>query len=256
MSKFFYGLMVLFVLASCADQDDANELARLTASNRLGTGDSARDFLTEEHFSEIVMEVVYVESVPPSDVALEHLVEFINEHCYKSRGVEIVKRAIPSPDGEFYSVEQVDSLERELRTQYNAKNRLAMFVLYLDGSYQDLEDKSPNSGFGVVLGVSYRNTSFAIFKERINTMGSSRSYALESTVLKHEFSHLLGLVNVGTKMQSDHIDPEHGHHCNVEDCLMNYHVEIGWEFSGWNRDPQLPQLDSQCIADLRANGGK
>lgn len=256
MNKYFYGLIVLFILASCSKDDDSNELGRLEATNRLSTGDSARDFLTEEHFTDIVMEVVYVEGIPPSNAALGNLVKFIDQHCYKPGGVEILKRAIPSPGKELYTIDQVDSLERQLRTQYNSEKRLAMFVFYLDGSYKKTDQSSEKSNSSVVLGVAYRNTSFVVFKEGVNKLVVSESIALESTVLRHEFSHLLGLVNVGTQMQTNHIDPENGHHCSVEDCLMNYRVETGWQFSGRDVENQLPQLDSQCIADLRANGGK
>ncbi|WP_417362052.1 membrane metalloprotease [Galbibacter sp.] len=256
MTKLFYGLLVLFVLVSCVDDDDSNELAKLAASNRLGTGDSARDFLTEENFKAVVFEVVYVEDYPPSDAALDNLAEFTNKYCHKSAGVEITKRAIPAPGKEYYTISQVDSLEQELRSQYNREGRLAVFVFYLDGTYKSEKQSSVASGLTLVLGVSYRNTSFVVFKNSIDKLSSSRSFALESTVLRHEFSHLLGLVNVGTKMQTNHIDPENGHHCIVESCLMNYQVESGWQFSRWNMAPQIPLLDSQCIADLRANGGK
>lgn len=256
MNKFFYGLILILGFISCSDGDDANEIARLTASNRLSTGDSARDFLTQDHYKELVMEIVYVEEFPPSDEALHSLVEFINQYCHKSGGIEITKRAIESPSKEFYTISQVDSLEKELRGHYNSDGRLAMFVFYLDGRYKSMEESSKSSGFDVVLGVSYRNTSFVIFKQSINSMTTSNSFGLESTVLRHEFSHLLGLVNVGTPMQQNHIDPENGHHCNVEDCLMNYKIETGWEFSDFNTGQQLPQLDNYCEADLRANGGK
>ena len=256
MTKVLYALIALFVLVSCVDDDDSNELAKLAASNRLATGDSARDFLTEEGFSAVVMEVVYVEDFPPSDAALDNLEEFINRHCHKSSGVEITKRAIPSPGMDYYTVSQVDSLEREFRSQYNNGNRLALFIFYLDGAYKNEKQSSQSSRSTMVLGVSYRNTSFAVFKKGIDKLSSSKSFVLESTVLQHEFSHLLGLVNIGTQMQSDHIDPENGHHCIVQGCLMNYQVEAGWQFSGWNIEQSLPELDSHCLADLRANGGK
>lgn len=256
MNKIFYGLIVLFILTSCAKDDDSNDLDVLGATNRLSTGDSARDFLTQERFTDIVMEVVYVDGLSPSNEALDNLTKFINQYCYKPGGVEILKRSIPSPGKVQYTIEQVDSLEREFRSQYNSDKRLALFVFYLDGSYKKTDQNAEKDQLDVVLGVAYRNTSFVVFKEGINKLLASESVALESTVLMHEFSHLLGLVNVGTKMQTNHIDPENGHHCNVEDCLMNYKVESGWSFVGGNMEHQLPQLDSQCVADLRANGGK
>lgn len=256
MNKYFYVLFALFVLVSCSKDDDSNELQPPTAANRLSTGDSAREFLTEEHFSAIVMEVVYVDGQPPEDAALENLKQFINQRCYKSSGVELIKRSIPNPGKEFYTIAQVDSLEKQLRSQYNSGNRLALFVLYLNGSYTSEAQSTEDPDEGVVLGVAYRNTSFVVFKERINEISTTKRLQLESTVLQHEFSHLLGLVNVGTEMQTDHIDPEHGHHCVEENCLMNYRVESGLSFQNGILENQIPQLDAQCLADLQANGGK
>lgn len=255
MSKLIYGLLFFLILASCSDNDEADQLANFSASNRLSTGDSARDFLSEDRYKELVIEVVYVEEFPPSDEALGSLVDFINQYCHKSAGIEIAKRAIASPALDYYTIAQVDSLEKELRGQYNSEGRMALFVFYLDGTYKGIET-SKSSGFDVVLGVSYRNTSFVVFKRSINSLAPSKSSGLESIVLRHEFSHLLGLVDLGTPMQTNHIDPENGHHCIVEDCLMNYKIETGWEFSTSNTYQLLPQLDPYCEADLRANGGK
>ena len=79
---------------------------------------------------------------------------------------------------------------------------------------------------------------------------------LETTVVNHEFGHLLGLVNAGSPLQSDHQDTEHGKHCTEQDCLMYYTAETGEGIINMLSGGSVPSLDAQCIADLQANGGK
>jgi predicted Zn-dependent protease len=78
---------------------------------------------------------------------------------------------------------------------------------------------------------------------------------LESVVLQHELGHILGLVNAGTAMVTNHQDAPHGRHCTNTNCLMHYTVETGNVVQNL-LDGSLPQLDSNCLSDLRANGGK
>src|SRR5690606_41358851 len=118
MSKLIYGLLFFLILTSCTDNDDADQLANFSASNRLSTGDSARDFLSEDRYKELVIEVVYVEEFPPSDGGLGCLVVFINKYCHKLGSNEISKRTIASPGNDYYTIAQVDSLEKELSGTY------------------------------------------------------------------------------------------------------------------------------------------
>jgi hypothetical protein len=79
---------------------------------------------------------------------------------------------------------------------------------------------------------------------------------VETTVITHEFGHILGLTNLGTALQSDHEDPEHQKHCVVENCLMYWTAESGSGISNMISGGSAPKLDAQCLADLKANGGK
>ena len=110
-----------------------------------------------------------------------------------------------------------------------------------------------------MLGVAYASTSMCIFEETIidNTggLGQASRADVEEGVLKHEFGHILGLVNLGTALQTQHEDGQHAKHCNVQDCLMYYAIETG-DFFASLLGGGVPELDAQCIADLRANGGK
>lgn len=74
-------------------------------------------------------------------------------------------------------------------------------------------------------------------------------------MLKHELGHLLGLVNVGTPLQSGHKDDQHGKHCSNRKCLMYYVVDSKNPFRLLLKR-QLPELDQECLDDLRANGGR
>jgi predicted Zn-dependent protease len=122
--------------------------------------------------------------------------------------------------------------------------------LVLDGSYADNNQ---------VLGIAYRNTSMAIFGGTIadNSGGVSQPTRskLESTVMNHEFGHLLGLVNLGSNMVDNHQDSSNGKHCDNSDCLMYYASETT-EIASFLIGNDIPALDQNCKNDLIANGGK
>ncbi|MCX2679635.1 membrane metalloprotease [Galbibacter sp. EGI 63066] len=246
-------LLTFIFLVGCSKDDDPQNTPNPIPSNRLSTGDSAADFLSDELFSSLVIEVVYVEGYQPSQQSLDNLVSFINTRCHKSGGVELNMRSIAEPGDGDYDIQEIDDIEQDIRSQFNTENRLALFAMFINGKWHEDTDNS------VVLGVAYRNTSFVIFEETLQRFSDQATepdrVVMETTVFNHEFGHLLGLVDLGTDMQSDHLDTENGHHCDVEDCLMNYRVEAGISIGNISGG-DVPQLDSQCIADLQANGGK
>jgi predicted Zn-dependent protease len=68
------------------------------------------------------------------------------------------------------------------------------------GSFIDGASAS-DSGNSYVLGTAYRNTSFVIYEKTIQSLSDSpfepsRSL-FETTVITHEFGHILGLTNLG-----------------------------------------------------------
>lgn len=128
-----------------------------------------------------------------------------------------------------------------------------MYFIFIDGEYDENSDNSKT------LGIAYRNTSMVIFEETIRNfssgIGQPSRAKLEKAVVNHEFGHILGLVNVGALVQSDHQDEAHGKHCDVEDCLMYYVTETSDVIDNL-LNSSVPELDAQCRADLDANGGK
>ncbi len=78
---------------------------------------------------------------------------------------------------------------------------------------------------------------------------------LESISLMHEFGHLLGLVNIETPMQTEHLDEAHDKHCDNPNCLMYWKAETS-NVLQMITPGSLPGLDAHCLEDLRANGEK
>ncbi|MBC9796842.1 membrane metalloprotease [Sinomicrobium weinanense] len=245
-------------VVSCSSDDNGNggitppEIDETL--NRQTTGSSARDLLSDEKYSRIVLEILYVQGYEPNAASVENLKDFLGERMHKPDGIDVEMTAIESPGDTVYSVERVAEIERELRANYNYEDEIAVFVFFAD------QKSDQDEGNKVVLGAAYWNTSFVIYESTIQDIaartGTPSRTVLESTVMQHEFGHLLGLVNFGTDLTSDHQDEDHGHHCDVEDCLMYYLAESGGDLSNVISGGSIPELDPLCIADLQANGGK
>lgn len=237
--------LVFLVLTSCS-KDDAESVK---SNNKKTLGTSAHDLLSEDKFDSMLIEVVYVEGFEPSAAAITNFVAFLNSRIHKSGGISVEKRAIASPGNITYTNAQIIAIEDANRIHYNDGSQIAVWAFFADAK------SSADTSTSVVLGTAYRNTSFVIYQNTVQKMSNSSfkpiRTVLETTVINHEFGHILGLTNVGTPLQSAHEDADHKRHCKVSSCLMYWESESGNILGG-----AIPQLDAQCIADLQANGGK
>ena len=258
MKKRIAVLTLIFALTlSCSKQDSTNDVTvegNLVSNNKKATGSSSYDLLAEDTFKSMVVEVVYVQGYEPSTAAINNFVTFLNERVNKSQGITIVKREIASSGKATFTNEEIIAIEDANRTKYNSSNQIAVWAFFADG------ESSSNTSSGLVLGTAYRNTSFVIYEKTIQGLSDSpfkpsRSL-LETTVMTHEFGHILGLTNLGAKLQSNHEDTDHAKHCNVESCLMYWSAESGSGITNMVSGGSAPKLDAQCLADLKANGGK
>ncbi|NNE76178.1 MAG: membrane metalloprotease [Pricia sp.] len=234
--------------------DDGNPQEVDITANQKSVGDSANNLLSSQNFDSIVFELFYVEGLEPNENTIANFESFLNDRLNKPSGVNIELFEIDSPGQSVYTIEDIRNLEDNIRTAYNKDKKIAVFGIFIDGEY------SENTEDGSVLGVAYRNTSFAIFEETVQSF-SGQPFApstevLETTVLNHEFGHLMGMVNAGTPLQSEHQDTEHGRHCTDEDCLMYWTAETGEGLVNMISGGSIPDFDSQCVTDLQANGGK
>ncbi len=230
------------------------ENPKATEANKGRVGDSAADLLNDPSFQQLKVELLYVDGLAPAPATVTAFENFLTARLNKPQGITIELREMASPGRAKSSVADLKELEDAIRTDYNMDTEIAVFGIFIDGDY------SENTAEGSVLGVAYRNTSFAVFGETIRKFSGQplapSTSILETTVLQHEFGHLLGLVNAGTPLTSPHQDTAHGRHCTEEDCLMFWTAETGEGLINMISGGMVPSLDSFCLSDLTQNGGK
>jgi len=240
-------LLSFIVIAGCSKKDAVPGVAN--SENKKAIGASARDLLSASKYTSIRMEIQYMSGYQPDPTSVTNLVNFINALCNKPGGVTVTQTPIPSGGKTMYSESDVVSIENSNRTVFTSGTTLGINFIYLDGTYT-----TDN-----VLGFAYRNTSMAIFAKKVNSssggLGQPSRTKLESTVLEHEMGHILGLVNLGSPMQSPHEDAAHEKHCSNNNCLMYYQAQTT-DIMGPLMVGTVPPLDANCRADLAANGGK
>jgi hypothetical protein len=242
--KLFLFLVIISVAMGCDTPEDP------ALKNR-----SVRpaDFLSEADYKSLTVEVAYVEGFQPTASTVQNLKAFLGARLNKSTGINIVQRPVPSPGATALNADLLRQLELEYRTENTGGSNITAYIFFSDADY------ASNNGSSKTLGVAYDYSSMAVFEKAIHEFSGSPGKptltTLETTVIFHEFSHILGLVNNGTQMQEQHQDNAHEGHCNNQDCLMYYLAEtsgIATTLFGGT----VPSLDANCLADLRANGGK
>ncbi len=217
-------------------------------------GSAASDYLAATTYTSLVIEMQSVSGFAPTAISKNNLIAFLQAHLNKPLGITIVDETISSPGQRSYSLDDVRRIESASRKIYSSGNQMTAYFLYLDGN------STSDSSSGQILGTAYGPSSMVIYEKTIQSLSGTpvtqpSTAVLESTVIEHEFGHLLGLVNTGTTPQSAHQDTAHGAHCSASACLMYWNVDtsgiIGNLLGG-----SVPSLDSDCLADLRVHGGK
>ncbi|MFN1835093.1 peptidase [Balneola sp. MJW-20] len=248
-------LFVYLLISSCTapidssapvDDDENTDRPAFSYSQREQTGSSAKDLLSADPFSALIVEIDYMEGFAPEQSSLDKLQQFLENYLNKPSGVQIITSAVPSAGETSYNVSEIINLEDEYRDEFARPDTLTAYLLITDAPYDN------NS----VLGIAYLNTSMSLSGSTIadnsGGLGQPSQTSLESTVLNHEFGHILGLVNIGSAMETDHEDNEHPAHCTTESCLMFWAVETT-DFIGNLTGGNIPELDSFCVQDLEAN---
>lgn len=212
-------------------------------------GASANELLSSSKYKSLKIEVQYMPGFAPDNNALSQLQSFLSTYLNKPNGITVTMKEIQAANSATLSADQVRDIEKKNRSVFSGGDEIVVYILYTNGEYTSSQ----------TLGIAYRNTSAAIFgktiKDNSGGIGQVSRTRLESTVLQHELGHLLGLVDNGTDMQTPHKDAAHGSHCNNSNCLMYYASETT-DILGVLLTGNVLSLDANCIADLRANGGK
>ena len=232
-------LSAILVLGDCKKESIEGSYDNRT----LGT--SAKDLLSSSHYTALQIEIQYMPGYEPDDASINNLKAFLNRSINKPGGIRVIKEPIPAGSLPVMSLYNVVSLERSWRLDFTRGDVISVYILITNSYYTEAD----------VLATAYWNTAFCLFGGAIDDNAGqtvvTRS-VLMTTLLEHEFGHLMGLVDLGSPMQTDHKDSENGAHCNNPDCLMYYNVEAGIT----EALQSIPSLDANCLADLRANGGK
>lgn len=250
---FLLGLVMVCINNSCTktvvNGTQVPSLPSINSDNNKVVGGSAKDLLATNIYTSIKIEIQYMPGYAPDATSLNNLISFLNNLSNKSGSITVVQTPIAASGKTVLSINDIASIEKNNRTAYTTGSQLGLNFLYVDAAYTETN----------VLGLAYRNTSVCIIGKTIHDnsggVGQVSRTKLETNVLEHEVGHLLGLVDLGSAMQTNHKDATHGNHCTNTNCLMYYTSEttdaLGFLLTG-----STPVLDADCHSDLHANGGK
>lgn len=271
-----FSLFCLALIIGCSsDSDDTpngngNGSVNL-AGNLLPTGASANDFLSNDNFDRLLIEITYVSGFQPTSATIANFENYLRERTFKEN-IEFDFNEIASPNEESLTLQEIADLESDNRTAYNDGTTLAVYIYFADAPS---EGDDPDENL-VTLGAVYRNTSMIIYESTIRDLANlSASVSItdvETATLNHEFGHLFGLVELSgfvngqevvfTPSVNDHEDPNAENHCVVDGCLMRAELEFGaammkaMESNASKGLAVVPVLDAECILDLQSNGGR
>jgi len=247
--KAFIAALLLFSITACKKDVTFTNNPNADDLHNKPVGFSANQLLGAATYKSLKIEVQYMTGYAPDAAALNHLQATLSAYLNKPSGITIVTKEISASSSTILSIDQVRTIEEQNRTVFTTGDQLGVYFLYTNGNYTD----------NGVLGVAYRNTSMVLFGKKIHdnsgAIGQASRTKLEATVLEHEFGHILGLVDLGSTMQTNHKDSTHGNHCNNSNCLMYYAAETT-DILGFLITGNIPSFDANCVADLHANGGK
>lgn len=259
-----YVLTGLFLFGGCSkDSEDTstNPSGVDKSGNLLTTGISASDFLSNDKFDKLLIEVAFVAGFQPSFEAMANFEEFLRARTFKEN-IDFRYTTLNSPFEETLTLDEVDNLEKENRNAYNDGSTLALYIYFADAP----SDSDNEAAGTVTLGAVYRNTSMVVYEQTVrnlaNRSNSLRVEDVETATLLHETGHLFGLVGLSTSPVNNHEDPDAENHCNVAGCLMRAEIQFGTSLLKIMQDNAskgtsvVPDFDAECLLDLQKYGGR
>lgn len=243
----FVLLLLVSLLFACKSDDssDANP-------NSNAVGSLSKSYLSAEKYKALRLDLYYEQGTKPEQAAVNALQSFLESHLNKPSGITINLSEIPDQQKGSYSLAEIRAIESSYRNTRSSASEINAFLFYANGDY------SSNTTSSQTLGIAYGSSSMVVFGKTIRAKTGGLTQpdpaVIEESVMKHEMGHLLGLVNLGAPLQSNHQDEANGKHCDNEDCLMYWATETGNFIN--NLSGGTPQLDANCVNDLKANGGK
>jgi hypothetical protein len=235
--------------ALCVDPP-ADLAASKARAQGCGLGDEAAFFVRRAPYTKVVIEVGSTKSAVPRQAAIDQLTKVMKDLLDKPGGVT-VKMDPPIDDvGHALTLAEVRAMEDASRTQFAQGDTEVFYYLVVNESSTD------DTAEGKVLGYAYRPTSMTIFQKTINAisggLGQPSRDVVESTVVAHEFGHVLGLVNTGTAMVAPHEDAAHPKHDSNTKCIMYYANNSSELVANLLAGGVIPDFDQACRDDIAA----
>ena len=218
---------------------------------------SPRDYLRDLDYTLWIIEVDYAEGERPPDSALSLLRDRMQSVVRKPDGVEVRMDEVLEREETTWGTDSLRQLRRDHQDEETDGHTVVTHLSFVAGHSGEDDDE------GRVLGVAIDHRQVVIFSQTVKSSCTVTSlppclYSTEEVfgaVVVHEFGHILGLVNNGIPMVSDHQDESHGAHSDNPDSVMYWAVETTDIFQSLTGE--LPnQFDADDRADLRAAGGR
>ncbi len=259
--KVLFIITITVTVVSCK-KDDGDNPADPKAENRKALGVSAENILSADIYDRLTVEFVYAAGFRPQEETIFGFKTFIENRINKPEGIIFTETVIDAPENAPFNTQEIREIEDANRTKYNEGSNIALYIFFANGSSEN------DTNTSVTLGSAYRNTSMIVYEKTLIDLANRTANPteallfLESNTIKHEFGHILGLVNIQNDdiHSADHEDTSNSKHCIVEECLMYFESRNPFlildRFSDLQRTGSVPVFDDLCTADLQAKGGR
>ncbi len=242
--------------------NDANQTSNNDANDDdPDTASRVEQLISGDEFERLDIRVYYVDGRQPRDGVADELADGIEQIIDKPEGVDVTMDAeigetAPSEGWEFSDLQ-------ELTDDYAAgdvdDDTIVVQTLLVDGEYAESDSN--------VLGVAWGHEHAVLFMDQIEQSCQNASILgidaeelcehAELTVWRHEIGHVLGLVNNGAPMQTDHEDQDNQRHCKHDDCVMYWAYRNPGMMDRLGErlldgEQSAPNFGDACLADLDA----
>lgn len=210
-----------------------------------------KKILRDNACTQWIIEIDHVSGQAPDPEALELLKTRMNSLVHKdSITITISDRNLQGQD--TWTEAELRNLESETRDHQTGGSTITTHVLYVDGEL---------AGKPTVVGFAAGSRYVVIFKENIRDATSdilvrTTASQFEQSVLVHEFGHIIGLVNNGIPMQTDHEDDDHPGHSDNQNSVMWWQIERTSALDLFGDGATPTRFDANDRADVCAAGGK
>ena len=97
IKKFFLGILCLGIFACSEDENSTpttTGTTNPTTANLQAVGSSANDILSDNTYTSLAIEIVYVEGFEPSQTAINNFTSFLQQRTFKPDGITTTLTAI------------------------------------------------------------------------------------------------------------------------------------------------------------------